>query len=390
MAITGTFNQAGVKRADVSAQNIMDQLRAGAAPAPSESFQQGLVLNPVFEEEGNADTYMQDLIDGNERKGTLMETMRPDQDYKPPEIKDNLKRDANKAVTDGNKVAKQASGGMEEIQKQKASFKTDFMQAKSEATQMLSEAAKDMDIDPKEAMDQMVAKRETSSLGMLAGAGASVVAGGGLATGAAAVHGVTQELSKKDKQLSPKEQEAILVDTLKRLQESRKPLDSREEASGAKVDTTVAQESPKQSDIAWENMEMADLAELLKADPEGNDQPEMEELMLAESELNDVKHNHDYVREHYADSISGDKMTASAESNGAMAKIMADARVVTVPTIDAGAVYLAGEGIKGVEVLASDTSFDSGAVNTVMDWNKLDEAATKQQLNADINRQFSI
>ncbi len=385
--LTGAFNDAGFRKAEVSASDVM--MRYGmteSSPASSVAFQSGQnIPNPVFETEPG-DTYMDNLISRNDRKGTLMETMYKDRNYKAPNTDaKSLMRDPNKAITDGRNIAQKAAGGMEAVKQQQHSFKQDFTQAKAEATQMLAEAAKEQGVDPSEAMDQMVAKGERSNLGMLAGAGLAAGAGS-FVTAAVAAGSIKQELSQREKQLSPKEQEAILTDTLKRLQESRKPVDTREDASSSrKVDLGSSENNQnlKQSEVAWEDMKMEDLAELLKADPEGADQPEMEELIIAQHEMEAVQHNHDYVQEHYADSITADKMVASAESNGAMAKILADAEVA--PSIDAGDVYLAGEGVKGVGAVASSPEFDSSAVQTFMEWNKLDTEAARQQLDPGIS-----
>jgi hypothetical protein len=384
MPIVGLFNEAGFRKADVGSRDYMVSFGISDEPKPDEAFRQGFsqtVPNPVFEEDGNKDRFLQNFADQRDTKNTLMETLLPDRNYKPPKIDaQGLMRDPTKAIKDGSNVSQKADGGMEEVQKQKALFKADFMQAKFEMTEALKTSAESMGIDSGAAVDQMMAKGEQSNLAIMANAG--LMAGGGsLATAGAAAGTMKVELSKKDQQLSPKEQKALLEDTLKRLQETRKPLDSRQEANSAeKIDAEPAKDSPKQSEFAWEEMKAEDMAALMIADPEGKDQPEMEALMQAEYELEAVQRNHVYVQEHYADTVTIDKIMASAESNGTTAKLMTDAQVVTAPTIDAGDVYLAGDGVKGV-TLASDTGFDSKAVETVMDWNKLDIEAVKQQLN---------
>jgi|GEM_PF-2615898 len=393
MAIAGLFNKAGYNKAlDVTSRDVMAQLsmNTNVAPAPSESFQQG-IPNPVFQEKGNADTYMDDLISGNDRKGTLMQTMYPDRDYKDTVRTSGLDLDVNKKVTTGEIVSREATGGMEAVQKQKASFKDDFGQAKAEATQMLKEAAKDMDIDPSEAVGQMVAKRAPSNAGVVTGALGGLAGGGSLATAGSAALYLKQELSKEDKKLPPKQQEALLADTLKRLQESRKPVDTRESASsGGKMDAAPAEEGLKKSEIAWEEMGMADLAELMKADPDGLDQPEMQNLMDVEHELEAVKLNHKYVEKHYADDASPDKIEASVKSgNGAMSKLVAGAQVLK---IDAGDVSLAGAGVSSVAggvTVASASDLDTGGIAKDMNLDLVNDAAVKEQLQGDIKAQFS-
>ncbi len=377
MAIVDTFN-AGARRANVDSQSYMASFDADATPKPGENFQQGqAVPDPVFDEKGNSDAFMDKMIEGNDRKGTLMETMYSNRSYKA-DVKTDLKRDPNKVIKDGQNVAKEASGGMQEVKKQQASFKEDFTQAKSEATQMLKDAAKDMDINPDDAVDQMVAKGEKSNIGMLANA--AVMAGGGsLATAGAAIGSVKVELSQQDKKLSVKDQKSLLEDTLKRLQESRKPLDSRQEAGGGKADAEATKESPKQSEIAWEDMKEADLAELLKADPEGADQKESLDLAQKEYELNEVFASHDDAQRRYGDNITADKVEQSVSSgNGAMEKMQADAQEVMA--FDGTHTGLVGDSVAGLggSVVASNPDLDTSSLATRMNMDELDpDAANK-------------
>ncbi len=371
-----------------------------AAPAPSDDFYEKteyggatVVPDPIYGEEQQ--TFTQSLIEGNTRQETLMQTMFPDKNYAPPKIDaQSMKRDANKVVTDGAKVSRQANMAMEETKEQIANFQQDWKQAKTEALDQFVESAKEMGINPLEAADQMMpADSAGKSSAMMYIAAELAVGGGSFATAGKAFF-VNQELSKADKKLSPEQQKALLEDTLKNLQQPSKPADTRMEASTSGAAAVV--DSAPESDVAWENMEIDDLAEFLAADSDGMDQPEMQELLQVEHELEEVLDNHQYVQEHYADIVTADKMYASADAgNEKMVGIILDASVVeNIPVVAESPRYdsldasLAGDSIRGITLLASDTRFDSSAVQTYLDLTKVDIPEVKMQLTADIEQQF--
>ncbi len=146
-------------------------------------------------------------------------------------------------------------------------------------------------------------------------------------------------------------------------------------------------------------MESDDLAELLAADPEGEDQPEMEALRQQEHDLNMVQDNHRYVKEHYADTLTSDKMYASMETgNDAMRDIVFDAQEIDVQPKAATPQYqygpedveIAGSSLSGITMMASDTSFDSKSVETVLNMSKVDAPEATRQLDADISMQMRV
>ncbi len=382
-------------------RNIMEVWGPDSAPAPSDDFYEKtdygsatITPDPIYGEERQ--TFTQSLIEGNTREETLMQTMFPDRDYSPPKIDaQSMKRDANKVVTDGAKVSRQANMAMEETKEQIANFQQDWKQAKTEALDKFVESAKEMGINPLDAADQMIPGDSAGKASAMMYIAAELAVGGGSFATAGKAYFVNQELSKADKKLSPEQQKALLEDTLKNLQQPSKPADTRMEASASGSAVAAIDDTPE-SEVAWENMEIDDLAEFLAADSDGLDQPEMQELLLVEHELEEVLDNHQYVQEHYADVVTADKMYASADAgNEKMVEIILDASVVeNVPVVpespryDSLDVSLAGDSIRGVTLLASDTRFDSGAVQTYLDLTKVDVPEVKTQLTADIEQQF--
>ncbi len=374
------------------------------APAPSDDFYENkdyggaggttIAPDPIYGEEQQS--FTQSLIEGNTREETLMETMFPDKNYSGPKIDaQSMKRDANKVVTDGAKVSRQANMAMEETKEKIAEFKEDWKQAKTEALDAFVESAKEMGIDPLQAADQMIPGDSTGKAGAMMYIAAEMMAGGGTMATAGKAYYMNQELSKADQKLSADDQRSLLEDMQKRLVESTKPADTRMEASTSGAGAEV--EAPPESEIAWENMEIDDLAEFLGADSEGMDQPEMQALLLLEHELEEVLDNHQYVQEHYADVVTADKMYASvASGNEKMTEIVMDAEVVQampvteeVPKYDSLDAMLAGDSVRGVTLLASDTRFDSSGVQTFLDLTKVDVPEVKRQLTADIEQQFT-
>lgn len=391
-------------RSPGSNKDIMKVWDPYKAPAPSDDFYEnkeyggagGLssVPDPIYGDQQQS--FTQSLIEGNTREETLMETMFPDKNYSGPKIDaQSMKRDANKVVTDGAKVSRQANMAMEETKEQIANFQTDWKQAKTEALDAFVESAKEMGVDPLQAADQMIPGDSAGKGSAMMYIAVEMMAGGGTMATAGKAYYMNQELSKADQKLSPDQQRSLLEDMQKRLVESTKPADTRMEASTSGAGAEV--EAPQESEVAWENMEIDDLAEFLGADSDGMDQPEMQALLQLEHELEEVLDNHEYVKEHYADVVTADKMYASvASGNEKMTEIVMDAEVVQampvtseVPKYDSLDAMLAGDSVRGVTLLASDTRFDSGGVQTFLDLTKVDVPEVKRQLTADIEQQFT-
>ncbi|MGH1374730.1 MAG: hypothetical protein ACRBCK_00160 [Alphaproteobacteria bacterium] len=375
--------------------------RTYSSPSPSvENLYETNSLKAAFAQNdpvyGEEQSFTESLVAGNTRTQTLMDTMKPDTSYAAPKVNaGSMMRDANKVVTDGAKVSQQANMAMENTQESIASFQSDWKQAKHEALDALVDASKDMGIDPSVAADALIPDSAATKGAAMAYVAAELAIGGGTLATVGKAAFVSQELSEQEKKLPPEKQEALLKETMDRLQASSES----NQDSRAKPDAgSVPADAPKQSDIAWENMEIDDLAEFLAADSDGLDQPEMQELLQMEHDLEVVLDNHDYVQEHYADVVTADKMFASAATgNEAMNTILLDASVVESRSVaatydqgvDAASVALAGDSLAGVTMLASDARFDSSAVQTFLDVAKVDVPEVKRQLSADIEMQFS-
>lgn len=392
----------------IDGRDIMMVFDPYESPAPSDDFYNNtnyggatIVPDPIYGEEQQ--TFTQSLIQGNTRQESLMKTMFPGKDYSGPQVNtQSLMRDANKVVTDGAQVSQKAGLARMDMEDKMNEFQTDWKQAKAEAMDQFIESAQEMGINPLEAADQMIPGGSSGKDAAMAYIAVELWAGGGTFSTAGKAYYMNQELSKADKQLSPDQQRSLLEDTLTQLQNSSGPTDTRMEQSTA-VSTAEAATDTSSEGADWDNMEIDDLAEFLAADPDGLDQPEMQALMELEYALDEVDANHDYVREHYGDVLTADKMYASAEAgNDVMNDIIMDAEVVqSLPTqaiveevpvasqkYDSLDAMLAGDSVREVTLLASDTRFDSSAVQTYLDMTKVDSTEAKRQLSADIDMQF--
>ena len=392
----------------IDGRDIMMLFDPNEAPKPSDDFYNNknyggatIVPDPIYGEEQQ--TFTQSLVQGNTRKESLMQTMFPGKNYAGPKVNaQSLMRDANKVVTDGAQISQKAGLARAEMENQMNSFQSDWKSAKAEAMDQFMESAQEMGINPLEAADQMIPGGSSGKDAAMAYIAVELWAGGGTFSTAGKAYYMNQELSKADKQLSPEQQRSLLEDTLSQLQNSSGPTDTRMEQSTA-VSTAEAATDTSSEGANWDNMEIDDLAEFLAADPDGLDQPEMQDLMELEYALDQVDENHDYVREHYGDVITADKMYASAQNgNDAMNDIIMDAEVVhALPTqaiveeapvssskYDSLDAMLAGDSVRDVTLLASDTRFDSTSVQTYLDLTRVDTAQARQQLSADIDMQF--
>ncbi len=366
---------------------------------PSENFYSGdyqarsmtAIPDPITGFE-NQQTFTQSLIEGNTRTESLMQTMYPDRKYDAPKVDtQSLKRDPTKKITDGQQVAEKTVGAQAETQEKIGQFKADFKQAKAEALTQFAESAKAMGVDPVAAADQMIGDQAAGKASAIAYVAAEAAVGGGTLATIGKASFLNNELSKEDKKLSPEQQKALLEDMLKNLQN---PSPAQQDVQDGMSAGAPAVDEPPESEIAWENMEIDDLAELLAADPEGEDQPELQELLQMEHDLEEVVDHNRMAAETYGDYITSEKLIAHAEAgNGAVEKMVDEASVVVdsepmAQKFDAAAASLAGDSLSGIVLKANDTRFDSKTVETVIDMTQVDTASAAQHLEADVKNQF--
>jgi len=248
-----------------------------------------------------------------------------------------------------------------------------------------------MGVDPVAAADQMIGDQAAGKASAIAYVAAEAAVGGGTLATIGKASFLNNELSKEDKKLSPEQQKALLEDMLKNLQNPSPAQQDVQE--GMSAGAPVVDEMPE-SDVAWENMEIDDLAELLAADPEGEDQPELQELLQMENDLEEVVDHNRMAAETYGDYITSEKLIAHAEAgNGAVERIVDEASVVVdsepmAQKFDATAASLAGDSLSGIVLKANDTRFDSKTVETVVDMTQVDTASAAQHLEADVKNQF--
>ena len=306
----------------------------------------GVNHDPIF---GEQQSVTDSLVNGDTRTETLMEKMYPDKSYAPPKIDAGSKmRNVNKVVTDGAKVSAQTNNAMAETKEKIAEFQQDWGQAKTEILDALKESAEGMGIDPMAATDSLIPdSAATKGTALMYMAGQMALGAGTFATFMQPVL-LVGELSKKDQELPKEQQEALIKDMLKNLQsDSAASKDTRAEAGSSGL--LASADDSKGSDVAWENFAPQDVLDFLAADNDGLDQPEMQELLQMEHDLEVVLDNHAYVAENYGRTNVMEKAVALAstgQSDVAVRELNS-----AVVAVDAPSVNLSSENIGGIVTL---------------------------------------
>ncbi len=351
------------------------------------------MAGPGFQQ--NDQTFTESLIEGNTRDQTFMQMLRPEESaagkYKADKIDtQSLKRDVDKPITDAQQISQKAHEGLEDVREKIGNFMEDWNQAKSEALDVVKQTAIDQGHDPAVAIDTLIPDQAaTKSTAMAYVVGEAAFGAGTLATMGKTAY-VATEVGEERKRLSKSEQEALLEEATRRLQETA-PADSRASPGGGGGPSVSADD---QSENHWQNFEAADLAEFLAADPMQED--EFAELVELEHELDVevINGNHAQIREFYGK--TGD-LLAKAEleinsGNVAIQDLVEEATVVenvkTVASFDAEHVKLSGDSISGVSTAITDVEMDTTTVNTVLDHEKLNTAALEVQLEMAINNKM--
>ncbi len=385
-------------------EDYLSMLRSGPSPSVDDF---DTVPNPINPHE-QQQTFMQSLVEGNTREQSLMQTLFPEKSkagaYKASINggAQSMKRDASQVVKDGAKVSDQRMGAQADVKEAKENFQADWSAARNEALAAFQEVTTEMGIDPKMAAETMIADDAPGKASAVAYMASEAAFGAGtMATLGKAAY-VNMELNKSEKSLSPEQQEQILNAMLERLKNPpAQSNDTRAEASTSGGAIEAAVDTPEGSGADWAAMEMDDLAELLQADPDGLDQPEMQELMDMEYELDLVEDNHMYVAEHYHETPTFAKMVHSAESgNSAMNQIIMDAQVVDSVSsgpsgsdLDAAKIALTGDsmaGVSGTPIVASSDSFDAKQVSTHFEASLVNEPDVQTLLMGDMANEFKF
>ncbi len=384
-------------------EDYLSMLRAGPSPIAMESYD--TVPNPVNPHE-QEQTFTESLIQGNTREKTLMETMFPEKSkagaYKASISggAQSLTRDASQVVKDGAKVSDQRMGAQADVKEAKENFQSDWKAARNEALAAFKEVTQEMGIDPRVAADSMISDSSPGKASAVAYMASEAAFGAGtMATLGKAAY-ANMELTKQEKSLSPEKQEAILVAMQERLQNPPQN-DTRADASTSGGAVEAAVDTPEGSGADWAAMEIDDLAELLQADPDGEDQPEMQALMNMENDLDMVEDNHMYVATHYHETPTYAKMVHSADSgNSAMRGIIDDATVIDAQPVQAAAIKdtapdtaLAGDSVaqlSGVQVTAADVNIDAKSHSSHFDAALANEYDVRRLLQADMAQEFKF
>ncbi len=342
-------------------------------------------------------TFTESLIKGNVREQTFMEMLRPEDSaagkYRADKIDTkSLQRDVTKPITDAAQISQKAHEGLADVKEKIGNFMNDWNQAKTEALDVIKATAIDQGLDPMVAVDTLIPDNAaTKGTAMAYVAGEMAFGAGTLATMGKASF-VANEMGDETKKLSRAEQEALLEESLRRLQSSA-PQDTRASAS-ASGGSAPAVSADDQSENHWNNFEMDDLAEFIAADPMQED--DFKALVDLEYDLeeNVINGNHADIREHYGkcgDLVAKAQVEIDA-GNVAVQKLVDEATVVedvrTAAQFDAAHVKLVGDSLTGFSRVASDLNMDSQSVNTVLDHEKLNTSALEVQLTLAINKKM--
>lgn len=345
----------------------------------------------------NQMSFTESLVQGNVREQTFMQMLRPEDSaagkYRADKIDTkSLQRDVDKPITDAAQISQKAHEGLSDVKEKIGNFMNDWNQAKTEALDVIKATAVDQGLDPMVAMDTLIPdSASTKGTAMAYVAGEAAFGAGTLATMGKASF-VANEVGDERKKLSRAEQEALLEESLRRLQ-STAPQDTRASAS-ASGGGAPAISADDQSENHWQNFEMDDLAEFIAADPMQED--DFKQLVDLEYDLeeNVINGNHADIREFYGK--TGD-LVAKAQvemdsGNDAVRKLVEDATVVedvrTAARFDATHVKLVGENLTGFSRVATDLDMDSQSVKTVLDHEKLNMNALEMQLTMAINNKL--
>ncbi|MGH1404739.1 MAG: hypothetical protein ACRBDL_10895 [Alphaproteobacteria bacterium] len=397
----------GISAHSVDIMNRAFDSASSPAPGTGSLFDTGLSQqfaknDPVYGQEQGP---IESLMVGNTRTETLMDTAAPQKSYKGPEVNArSLMRDANQTITDGSKVSMAAKLGMDDVKQNMAEFQKDWKQAKAEVYESLKESAAEMDIELGDAVDAFFPDNTASKASAVSYmAGEAAFGAGTFATAGKSAY-VGFELSKSDKGLSEDQKEALLQETLNRLQASSAPSDTRSGPGGTAG--SIPMDGPKGSEFSWHNLESGDLKEFMEADPDGMDQPEMVALLDTQRDLEMVFDNHDYIVRHYADNNlyeKSEQLVKTGQSKVAQAEF--DQATVAV---DAEAVVITSMGLQGIEKLniqeavsANDTKFDNvydissriakaSETSTTVDEGQLNYDVLAEENRSYIRSQFSV
>lgn len=220
---------------------------------------------------------------------TVMQTTQAKRTYSTNSVKTHAMQRgaAAQTVTDGPQVAQSLAGAQAQTKEKIAQFKADWKDAKRQALTQFCESAQNLDIDPKAAANQMIgqdAPGKAAALGFIAAE--MMIGGGTMATMGKAIF-VGSEISKSQKKLSPKQQEALLEDMVRGLE--RQSNNANSIVGGPRID------------INWRQMGCNGLKALLAAHPDGEDQPEMQDLRNQEHALAEVEDHNLATARHYLD-----------------------------------------------------------------------------------------
>ncbi|MCB1592427.1 MAG: hypothetical protein KDI90_08255 [Alphaproteobacteria bacterium] len=341
-------------------------------------------------------TFTESLIQGNVREQTFMQMLRPEDSaagkYRADKIDtQSLKRDVDKPITDAAQISQKAHEGLADVKDKIGNFMEDWNQAKTEALDVIKGTAIDQGLDPVVAIDTLIPDTASNKgTAMAYVAGEAAFGAGTLATMGKASF-VANEVGDERKKLSRAEQEALLEESLRRLQ-STAPTDTRAEASASGSAPAVSAED--QSENHWHNFEMDDLAEFIAADP--MQEEDFKALVDLEYELeeNVINGNHAEIREFYGktgDLVAKAQVEVDA-GNDAVRKLVEDATIVkddrTAARYDAAHVRLTGDTLTGFSKVATDLNMDSQSVETVLDHEKLNMNALEVQLTLAINQKM--
>tara|TARA_R110002072_G_scaffold72443_1_gene173184 strand:- start:207 stop:1322 length:1116 start_codon:yes stop_codon:yes gene_type:complete len=323
MSIVSDLSELGYNKSTrKSAIDVMSMERI-SSPSATSIFNMGAipagfgVSDPVF---GNSQPNFKESILGKHDNKTFMDKLHPGVSFKPVAFNVSANTiDASKKITNGVDSAKITSGSKEANQEIKAAAKQQHTKDIGQATDSLASSAKANGVSVGAAKDTLMP--DSSSTKLTAAAymvGDTMLGGGSLVTlGQGIFFG--KELSKADKKLSVKEQESVLADSLKILQNT--PAVSAQDTRRATVATIDAAASlGGGSKTRWDNFNEDDLKGFLAHRFE--DLKEAKDLDVVDAKIKDTQDTQKFAAENIsAVSIDAGDVELTGYALGGITKI---------------------------------------------------------------------
>ncbi|MGH1374729.1 MAG: hypothetical protein ACRBCK_00155 [Alphaproteobacteria bacterium] len=269
------------KSYDVHARDIM-----GPEQAPGTNPLDVADLSSYFNkvDQSQQQSFRQNMV-GNTPQNTLMSKLMPQNSYNAQAKTSSMARKATSHAADGVDVTRSRQQAEQDVKQEKGRLIGDVKDMKRQADGAQAEAAQDVGVSPRAAAETFGATEPPTKLTAAVTVGVDLATGGGgtMVTGLMQGGTVMAELSKKDRQLSGQQQQAVLDNEMQRLQ-----------AGGDNSQASVKFDVPKQNPVKWGNADTDDLKDIHSLTMGNLEQqiPELKRLNRTDDDLSEVRNNH--------------------------------------------------------------------------------------------------